>query len=116
MSDPKPEDGCKWVKKGWALHPSDFFLNNTNGRVTAGVTGDSWKICEDEHLWQRPRELDIDILHAMKQIKIAANKMDEISKQKILWEMLQVTASAARELSKIRDAAEAAAKALVNQP
>lgn len=115
-STPQLQTDCKWVKVGWAIQPTDFFLSSTTGeRIIAGdiSTGAdcSWNICMDEHLWQRPKLLDTDLLYLMKCIKTVANSMPEIDKQKFIWEMLQVQSQAGKLLSQIRERVEAAAKA-----
>lgn len=112
---PQLQPDCKWVKKGWALHPTDFKMEDGK-KVTAEYAGRSWDVLTEEeaakHEWQRPRELDIEILHTQKRIKTAAHKLGEQEGQKYIWEMLQATAKAGAMLKEIRDRAEAAAKAL----
>lgn len=112
---PPLEPDCKWVNAGWALHPTDFKMEDGK-KVTAEYAGRSWDVLTEDdaakHEWQRPRELDIDILHTMKRIKTASHKLGEQEGQKYIWEMLQATAKAAKVLSEIRDRAEAAAKTL----
>ena len=112
---PQLQPDCKWVKKGWALHPTDFKMEDGKN-VTAEYAGRSWDVLTEEeaakHEWQRPRELDVEILHTQKRIKTAAYKLGESEGQKFIWEMLQATAKAAKVLGEIRDRAEAAAKAL----
>ena len=115
MSDSKQlQPNCKWVKPGWALQPTDFRMSATGARITADVLSVSWSICshDDEHVWQRPPLLDIDLFHTMKEIKTASYKLPESERQKFIWEMLQVQSQAGDALKEIRERAKAAAKAL----
>lgn len=107
MSDPKPEDGCVWVEKGQLLQPSDFFLNNINGRVTAGVTGDSWKTCEDQHLWQRPRRQHPDIPFIKSRTLHATDGLPQLEQRKAIFEVYELTQQYADALTAIHERLDA---------
>lgn len=95
--------GCKWVKLGDILRPTDFHIWKN---VTAESVGLSWEQNENEVYWQRYTENNPDLLHLMKAIKVSAHKLPEADKQRRIWEMQQVIREAAAKLVYIREETE----------
>ena len=106
-TDKLPEPGCKWVKAGWALQPTDFILDH-KGRITAGQNGIEWSITRRDFLWQRPKNTAPDTFHIMKEIKKATYLLPSPQHEQYVWRMQQVLRKAGAELLAILAEGQAA--------